>query len=56
VLGGLGYMKTYPFERYLRDARILLIFEVGLYLKSFKAAKLEVMIGINYSQKCWGGS
>ncbi|XP_063602339.1 complex I assembly factor ACAD9, mitochondrial-like [Penaeus indicus] len=27
VLGGLGYMKTYPFERYLRDARILLIFE-----------------------------
>ena len=28
VLGGLGYMKTYPYERYLRDARILLIFEV----------------------------
>lgn len=27
VLGGLGYMKSYPFERYLRDARILLIFE-----------------------------
>ena len=27
VLGGLGYMKTYPYERYLRDARILLIFE-----------------------------
>ncbi|KAK3858082.1 hypothetical protein Pcinc_035704 [Petrolisthes cinctipes] len=27
VLGGLGYTKSYPFERYLRDARILLIFE-----------------------------
>jgi len=27
VLGGLGYMKDYPYERYLRDARILLIFE-----------------------------
>ena len=28
ILGGLGYMKEYPYERYLRDARILLIFEV----------------------------
>uniref|UniRef100_A0A8C4PZ77 Complex I assembly factor ACAD9, mitochondrial n=2 Tax=Eptatretus burgeri TaxID=7764 RepID=A0A8C4PZ77_EPTBU len=27
VLGGLGFMKTYPYERYLRDARILSIFE-----------------------------
>ncbi|MBN3297765.1 complex I assembly factor ACAD9, mitochondrial [Amia ocellicauda] len=27
VLGGLGYTKDYPFERYLRDCRILLIFE-----------------------------
>ncbi|KAL4226656.1 acyl-CoA dehydrogenase [Mactra antiquata] len=27
ILGGLGYMKTYPYERYLRDARILMIFE-----------------------------
>ena len=27
ILGGLDYMKTYPYERYLRDARILLIFE-----------------------------
>ncbi|XP_045608388.1 complex I assembly factor ACAD9, mitochondrial [Procambarus clarkii] len=27
ILGGLGYMKSYPFERYLRDSRILLIFE-----------------------------
>ena len=28
ILGGMGYMKDYPYERYLRDARILLIFEV----------------------------
>ncbi|XP_067931544.1 complex I assembly factor ACAD9, mitochondrial-like isoform X2 [Watersipora subatra] len=27
ILGGLGYMKSYPYERYLRDARILPIFE-----------------------------
>lgn len=27
IFGGLGYMKDYPYERYLRDARILQIFE-----------------------------
>ncbi|NP_001015788.1 acyl-CoA dehydrogenase family member 9, mitochondrial [Xenopus tropicalis] len=27
ILGGLGYMKDYPYERFLRDSRILLIFE-----------------------------
>lgn len=27
ILGGLGYMKEYPYERYLRDGRILMIFE-----------------------------
>ncbi|PSN49598.1 Acyl-CoA dehydrogenase family member 9 [Blattella germanica] len=27
ILGGQGYMKDCPFERYLRDARILMIFE-----------------------------
>lgn len=27
VFGGLGYMKDYPYERMLRDCRILLIFE-----------------------------
>ncbi|NXW83438.1 ACAD9 dehydrogenase, partial [Alopecoenas beccarii] len=30
ILGGLGYMKDYPYERYLRDARILLIFEASM--------------------------
>lgn len=30
VLGGIGYTKNYPFERYLRDCRILQIFEVFL--------------------------
>ncbi|CAH1784431.1 unnamed protein product [Owenia fusiformis] len=27
MFGGMSYMKDYPYERYLRDARILLIFE-----------------------------
>eukprot|EP00795_Rhopilema_esculentum_P002207 gene2207-17809_t len=27
ILGGMGYMKTYPYERILRDTRILLIYE-----------------------------
>ncbi|XP_070793086.1 complex I assembly factor ACAD9, mitochondrial isoform X1 [Pituophis catenifer annectens] len=27
ILGGLGYIKDYPYERYLRDCRILTIFE-----------------------------
>lgn len=29
ILGGSGYMKDQPYERMLRDARILLIFEVS---------------------------
>lgn len=28
VLGGVGYTKNYPYERFLRDCRILPIFEV----------------------------
>lgn len=27
ILGGIGYMKDYPYERILRDARITMIFE-----------------------------
>ena len=29
VVSGLGYMKDYPYERVMRDSRILLIFEVS---------------------------
>lgn len=29
ILGGSGYMRDYPYERLLRDSRILLIFEVS---------------------------
>jgi len=39
ILGGLGYMKDYPYERYLRDARILPIFEVNNGAKSFLIPK-----------------
>ena len=35
VLGGLGYTKDYPYERYVRDCRILPIFEV--LLESFNS-------------------
>ena len=31
ILGGLGFTKNYAYERYLRDCRILLIFEVTLW-------------------------
>uniref|UniRef100_A0A3B4U3Q8 Complex I assembly factor ACAD9, mitochondrial n=1 Tax=Seriola dumerili TaxID=41447 RepID=A0A3B4U3Q8_SERDU len=35
VLGGLGYTKNYPYERYVRDCRILPIFEVTAFLFFF---------------------
>lgn len=39
ILGGTGYMKGYPYERMLRDSRILLIFEVrALLLAPFPSA------------------
>jgi len=28
IMGGLGYMKSYPYERYVRDARALSMYEV----------------------------
>jgi len=28
IMGGLGYMKNYPYERHMRDARALSIYEV----------------------------
>lgn len=30
ILGGHGYMKDYPYERYLRDSRVSMIFEVNV--------------------------
>lgn len=30
VFGGSGYVRDHPYERFLRDSRILLIFEVSL--------------------------
>uniref|UniRef100_A0A672T504 Acyl-CoA dehydrogenase family member 9, mitochondrial-like n=1 Tax=Sinocyclocheilus grahami TaxID=75366 RepID=A0A672T504_SINGR len=35
VLGGLGFTKNYPYERYLRDCRILQIFEVQKNMITF---------------------
>ncbi len=35
VLGGLGFTKNYPYERYLRDCRILQIFEVQRNMITF---------------------
>ena len=28
IMGGLGYMKNHPYERHVRDARVLSIHEV----------------------------
>ena len=28
IMGGLGYLKNYPYERHVRDARVLSIYEV----------------------------
>ena len=28
IMGGLGYMKTHPYERHVRDARALTLYEV----------------------------
>jgi len=30
IMGGLGYLKTHPCERLMRDARALTIYEVCL--------------------------
>ena len=45
VLGGSGYMKDYPVERYLRDARITTIYE-GTSQLQVVAAIAGVMAGL----------
>jgi Acyl-CoA dehydrogenase, C-terminal domain len=35
IFGGLGYMKDYPLERFLRDSRITMIFEVTVARSCF---------------------
>ncbi|XP_030633482.1 complex I assembly factor ACAD9, mitochondrial [Chanos chanos] len=51
ILGGLGYTKNYPYERYLRDCRILLIFEgTNEILRMFIA-----LTGMQYAGKILTG-
>uniref|UniRef100_A0A672L521 Acyl-CoA dehydrogenase family member 9, mitochondrial-like n=1 Tax=Sinocyclocheilus grahami TaxID=75366 RepID=A0A672L521_SINGR len=42
VLGGLGFTKNYPYERYLRDCRILQIFEVQMNMMEMEMKKGNV--------------
>ena len=49
VLGGSGYMRDYPVERYLRDARITTIYE-GTSQMQIVAAVRAVMAGIAEAQ------
>ncbi|XP_075995955.1 complex I assembly factor ACAD9, mitochondrial [Genypterus blacodes] len=51
ILGGLGFTKDYPYERYLRDCRILLIFEgTNEILRMFIA-----LTGMQYAGKILTG-
>lgn len=45
ILGGAGYMKDYPHERLLRDARILLIFEVCALLPAPRGPPSLLVLG-----------
>uniref|UniRef100_A0A4W6FKV9 Complex I assembly factor ACAD9, mitochondrial n=1 Tax=Lates calcarifer TaxID=8187 RepID=A0A4W6FKV9_LATCA len=51
VLGGLGYTKNYPYERYVRDCRILPIFEgTNEILRMYIA-----LTGMQYAGKVFTG-
>ena len=41
ILGDSGYMRDYPYERMLRDTRILLIFEVGSVLPAPSCSTMD---------------
>ena len=58
VLGGSGYMKDYPVERYLRDARITTIYEgtsqlqvvaaiAGVMANLYKEAVADILEGVD---------
>uniref|UniRef100_A0A8C3AIR1 Complex I assembly factor ACAD9, mitochondrial n=1 Tax=Cyclopterus lumpus TaxID=8103 RepID=A0A8C3AIR1_CYCLU len=46
ILGGLGYTKNYPYERYVRDCRILPIFEVLVRLTEMKKGNIGMALGM----------
>jgi alkylation response protein AidB-like acyl-CoA dehydrogenase len=65
VLGGSGYMKDYPVERYLRDARITTIYEgtsqlqvvaaiAGVMAKLYNDVVADVLDGVEISETMSG--
>ncbi|KAJ8301647.1 hypothetical protein KUTeg_020634 [Tegillarca granosa] len=54
ILGGLGYMKDYPYERYLRDGRILMIFETQPFAGSPDVAEKGPLEGDKDSLEEYG--
>ncbi|NXD67992.1 ACAD9 dehydrogenase, partial [Eolophus roseicapillus] len=56
ILGGLGYMKDYPYERYLRDSRILLIFEASSNRGTNEILRMYIALtGMQYAGKILTG-
>ncbi|CAM9364579.1 unnamed protein product [Bubo scandiacus] len=51
ILGGLGYMKDYPYERLLRDTRILLIFEASINGTNEILRMYIALTGMQYAGK-----
>jgi len=42
-MGGLGYLKNYPYERHVRDARVLSIYEVCVLIVCFNCTLTLLM-------------